>query len=241
LLFPTAAVTGFAEKYRWKVQSKAVFCPATGRAPRKVQTPEILPWGAMPGKRGKRGTMSTPIDAATAVKEEAPKAPAAPKDEIALIANKWKDKRGSLIMALHDLQSRVGYVPRESAMRLGHEMGVPLARIYEVVTFYNYFKLEAPGKYVISVCLGTACHIKGSAGLLAGMEKELKVRVGQSTPDKEYHLQAVRCLGCCGLAPLVSVNGKVYGKLNTMDSRFVIERIQEDKPMVHVQEEAVAE
>ena len=73
------------------------------------------------------------------------------------------------------------------------------------------------------------------------MEKELKVRVGQSTPDKEYHLQAVRCLGCCGLAPLVSVNGKVYGKLNTMDSCYVIERIQEDKPMALAQEEAVAE
>ena len=89
--------------------------------------------------------MSTPTEVATAVKAAAPKAPAAPQDEITLIANKWKNKRGSLIMALHDLQSRVGYVPRESAMKLGHLMDVPLARIYEVVTFYNYFKLEAPG------------------------------------------------------------------------------------------------
>jgi NADH-quinone oxidoreductase subunit E len=120
-------------------------------------------------------------------------------------------------------------------------MGVPLARIYEVVTFYNYFKLEAPGKYVISVCLGTACHIKGSAELLAGMEKELQVHEGQSTPDKEYHLQAVRCLGCCGLAPLVSVNGKVYAKLKTDDSHHVIERIQIDKPMAEADQEALAD
>ncbi|MGP8260679.1 MAG: NAD(P)H-dependent oxidoreductase subunit E [Acidobacteriaceae bacterium] len=185
--------------------------------------------------------MSTPIDVATSVNAVATMATAEPKDEITLIANKWKMKRGSLIMALHDLQSRVGYVPRESAMKLGRQMGVPLARIYEVVTFYNYFKLEAPGKYVISVCLGTACHIKGSADLLAGMEKELKVREGQSTPDNEYHLQAVRCLGCCGLAPLVSVNGKVYAKLKTTDSHNVIERIQIDKPMAEADQEALAD
>ena len=185
--------------------------------------------------------MSTTAEATTAVKAAAPKAPAAPQDEITLIANKWKNKRGSLIMALHDLQSRVGYVPRESAMKLGRQMDVPLARIYEVVTFYNYFKLEAPGKYVISVCLGTACHIKGSAELLSGMEKELKIKEGQSTPDKEYHLQAVRCLGCCGLAPLVSVNGKVYAKLKTNESRYVIERIQIDKPMAVADAEDLAE
>jgi NADH-quinone oxidoreductase subunit E len=195
----------------------------------------------MPGQRGGRGTMSTPTEVATAVKAAAPKAPAAPQDEITLIANKWKNKRGSLIMALHDLQSRVGYVPRESAMKLGHLMDVPLARIYEVVTFYNYFKLEAPGKYVISVCLGTACHIKGSAELLSGMEKELKIKEGQSTPDKEYHLQAVRCLGCCGLAPLVSVNGKVYAKLKTNESSHVIERIQIDKPMAVADAEDLAD
>ena len=185
--------------------------------------------------------MSTPIDVATTVKVVAAKAATEPQDEITLIANKWKMKRGSLIMALHDLQSRVGYVPRESAMKLGRQMGVPLARIYEVVTFYNYFKLEAPGKYVISVCLGTACHIKGSAELLSGMERELNVHEGQSTPDKEYHLQAVRCLGCCGLAPLASVNGKVYGKLNTSESHYVIERTQIDKPMVNAHEEVADE
>jgi NADH-quinone oxidoreductase subunit E len=126
-------------------------------------------------------------------------------------------------------------------MKLGRQMGVPLARIYEVVTFYNYFKLEAPGKYVISVCLGTACHIKGSAELLAGMEEELHLQEGQSTADKEYHLQAVRCLGCCGLAPLVSVNGKVYAKLKTDDSHHVIERIRVDKPMAVADADDLAE
>jgi NADH-quinone oxidoreductase subunit E len=189
--------------------------------------------------------MSTPIDVTTTVKvaapKAAPKAAPAPKDEIIALAQKWKKKRGSLIMALHDLQGRLGYVPRESAMKLGRAMDVPLARIYEVVTFYNYFKLEAPGKYIISVCTGTACHIKGSNQLLKGLEKELHVSEGQSTPDKEYHLQGVRCLGCCGLAPLAAVNGKVYGKLDTSESHYLIERIQEDKPMVAAREEIAAE
>jgi NADH-quinone oxidoreductase subunit E len=185
--------------------------------------------------------MSTPINATTTVKVAAPKAAPAPKDEILVIAQKWKKKRGSLIMALHDLQGRLGYVPRESAMKLGRAMDVPLARIYEVITFYNYFKLTAPGKYIISVCTGTACHIKGSDQLLKGLEKELGVSEGQSTPDKEYHLQAVRCLGCCGLAPLASVNGKVYGKLNTAESHYIIERTQIDKPTVSVPDEAAAE
>jgi NADH-quinone oxidoreductase subunit E len=185
--------------------------------------------------------MSTAVDATTAVKAAAPKAAPPPKDEITVIAQKWKKKRGSLIMALHDLQGRLGFVPRESAMKLGRAMDVPLARIYEVVTFYNYFKLEAPGKYIISVCTGTACHIKGADELLKGLEKELGVSEGQSTPDKEYHLQGVRCLGCCGLAPLASVNGKVYGKLKTDESHYVIERTQIDKPMVNVREEEAAE
>jgi NADH-quinone oxidoreductase subunit E len=180
--------------------------------------------------------MTTAVEAATAKKTGAPAA----KDEVTQIALKWKNKSGSLIMALHDLQGRFGYVPREAAMKLGQAMDVPLARIYEVITFYNYFKLEAPGKYIISVCTGTACHIKGSAELLAGLEKDLKISEGQSTPDKEYHLQGVRCLGCCGLAPLASVNGKVYGKLKTDESTKLIERIQEDKPMVGGHEESAA-
>ena len=106
-------------------------------------------------------------------------------------------------MALHDLQGRLGFVPRESAMKLGREMDVPLARIYEVVTFYNYFKLEAPGKYIISVCTGTACHIKGSAELLKGLEKELKVsrrpeHAGQGVPPAGRALPGLLRTGAPG-------------------------------------------
>lgn len=143
-------------------------------------------------------------------------APAAPGD-LAVIAKRWKEKRGSLIMALHDLQGRYGYVPREAALELGKQLNVPLARIYEVVTFYNYFKLEAPGKNIISVCMGTACYLKGAPEIVAKLSEKLGVKAGETTPDKQFHLQQVRCIGCCGLAPVVTVNEKVLAKVKAAD------------------------
>ena len=136
------------------------------------------------------------------------------KDDIAAIAKRWKKKRGSLIMALHDLQSRFGYVPRDAAMGLGREMDVPLARIYEVVTFYNYFRLESPGKHVVSVCMGTACYLKGSPKFVDMVSQELGIKPGETTPDGNFHLEMVRCLGCCGLAPVATINGELLAKVS---------------------------
>lgn len=134
-------------------------------------------------------------------------------DDVAAIAKRWKNKRGSLIMALHGLQDRYGYVPREAAMSLGEQMDVPLARIYEVLTFYNYFRLKSPGKKVVSVCMGTACYLKGAPKLLSQASEELGIRPGETTADGEFHLQVVRCVGCCGLAPVVTVNEKLLAKV----------------------------
>lgn len=136
---------------------------------------------------------------------------------------KWKKKRGSLIMALHEIQDVKGYVPWEDAQEVAIGMGVPLARIYEVLTFYNYFKIKAPGKAVVSICAGTACHLKGANGLLEEFQNELGVSEGESTPDKLFHLQTVRCVGCCGLAPVVVINGKTYGKVKPSDVRGIVE------------------
>jgi NADH:ubiquinone oxidoreductase subunit E len=139
--------------------------------------------------------------------------PTKTEDDVAAIAKRWKTKRGSLIMALHGLQDRYGCVPRDAAMSLGEQLDVPLARIYEVLTFYNYFRLEAPGKHVVSVCMGTACYLKGAPQLLDDASARLGIRPGETTQDGEYHLQVVRCVGCCGLAPVVTVNGKLLGKV----------------------------
>jgi len=138
-------------------------------------------------------------------------------DPVALIAKRWKNKRGSLIMALHDLQETFGYVPREAALKLAPLMDVPVARIYEVVTFYNYFKTEAPGRNIVSICMGTACYLKGAPELVARLSEKLGVKAGETTPDKQFHLQQVRCIGCCGLAPVVTVNEKVLAKVKPAD------------------------
>jgi NADH:ubiquinone oxidoreductase subunit E len=141
----------------------------------------------------------------------AEKAKAEPSD-LDLTVKKWGRKRGSLIMMLHEIQNTRGYVPRQAALELAHRVDVPLARIYEVLTFYNYFKTASPGRAVISICTGTACHLKGASNILAVFAEELGIEDGQTTDDGDFHLQTVRCVGCCGLAPVVVVNGKTYGK-----------------------------
>ncbi len=153
----------------------------------------------------------------TETKAPAAKPAGTPPDAISLIAKRWKNKRGSLIMALHDVQETFGYVPREVALKLAPQLGVPVARIYEVVTFYNYFKLEAPGRHVISVCMGTACYLKGAPEIKERLMAHFGIKSGETTPDKEWHLQDVRCIGCCGLAPVVTVNSKIIAKVKPAD------------------------
>ncbi len=149
------------------------------------------------------------------------------------VAAKWRKKRGSLIMALHEIQDVKGYVPWEDAYQIAEEMGIPLARIYEVLTFYNFFKLDAPGKAVISVCTGTACYLKGNDKVLEEFKKELNIGEGESTPDRMFHLQCVRCVGCCGLAPVCVVNGKTYGRVTPNGVRNILDewrsKLDEDK------------
>jgi NADH-quinone oxidoreductase subunit E len=139
-----------------------------------------------------------------------------------ITVRKWARKRGALIMMLHEIQNQRGYVPREQALALANAVGVPLARIYEVLTFYNYFKLASPGKAVISVCTGTACHLKGAPEIVDAFREELGIEEGQTTEDGVFHLQSVRCVGCCGLAPATVINGQTHGKIKPADVRSII-------------------
>ncbi len=149
-------------------------------------------------------------------------AKASQEPDVVAAVRKWKNKRGSLIMVLHEIQNARGYVPRDVTLYLAEELNIPLARIYEALTFYHYFKLEPPGKAVISVCTGTACYLKGAPALVDEFVKETGAQVGTSTKDKLFHLQCVRCVGCCGLAPVVIVNGKTYGKLTPPDIKKIV-------------------
>ena len=144
--------------------------------------------------------------------------------ELRAFIEEWKDKPGNLIMVLHKVQQTYGYIPRAIAIETGELLGVPLAKIYGVVTFYNFFKLQKAGKYIIQVCLGTACYLRGGDDLLKEFERQLGVGVNATTPDGLFSIEAVRCLGCCGLAPVAVVNGDVHGKLETKDVAGIIEK-----------------
>jgi NADH-quinone oxidoreductase subunit E len=133
--------------------------------------------------------------------------------EVQHLIEKWKAKEGNLIMILHELQNHYGYVPRQASLLLSKMLDVPLARIYEVITFYNFFKLAPPGKHRIALCMGTACYLRGAAAILDEIKSILGIKEGETTKDGLFYLDVVRCLGCCGLAPVVMIDNKVYGKV----------------------------
>lgn len=139
----------------------------------------------------------------------------------------WKDKPGNLIMVLHRVQQSFGYVPREVAFEVAELLEVPLARIYGVLTFYNFFKLQQPGKYNIQVCLGTACYLKGGEDVILDLERQLGVGINTVTPDGLFSVEAVRCVGCCGLSPVMVVNGEVYGRVKVKDLAGIIEHYRD--------------
>lgn len=127
--------------------------------------------------------------------------------------DQWKGKAGNLIMILHKTQEQFGYIPRNVAIKLSQKLDVPLAKIYGVITFYHFFKLTEPGKFNIQVCMGTACYLKGAGDLIQEIENLLGIGVNQVTDDRQFSLEAVRCIGCCGLAPVMTVGGEVFGKV----------------------------
>ena len=134
-------------------------------------------------------------------------------DELMKFIEEWKEEPGNLIMILHRTQEVYGYIPRKIAVELSRVLDIPLAKIYGVVTFYNYFKTNKPGRNRMQVCMGTACYLKGAEDIIEEVGNLLDIGVGGTTEDNEFSLEAVRCVGCCGLAPVLVVNDQVYGKV----------------------------
>lgn len=139
----------------------------------------------------------------------------------------WRNQPGNLIMILHKMQQIYGYIPRTEAIELARILGVPLAKIYGVITFYHYFKLKKPGKNKIQVCMGTACYLKGGEDLIREVENILSIGVNQTTEDEEFSMEAVRCVGCCGLAPVIMVNDEVYGKVTKQELPEILAKHRE--------------
>ncbi len=130
--------------------------------------------------------------------------------QITEIVNRYKDEGTPLMMILSDIQKEYGYIPLEVQELVSSLTGIPTSEIYGVVTFYSFFSLTPKGKYVIGVCLGTACYVKGSQLVLDKFEELLHIKPGETSEDGLFTLDALRCVGACAIAPAVSINGKVY-------------------------------
>ena len=136
-------------------------------------------------------------------------------------------RRGRLIQVLHRAQAIFGYLPREVQQHVADQLRIPESAVSGVVSFYNFFSTKPKGKYVINVCLGTACYVKGSEGVLRELERVLGIKADTDpTPDGLFSITALRCVGCCGLAPVMVVNGKVYGKVTPAKAVAVVEEIK---------------
>ena len=129
------------------------------------------------------------------------------------ICDRYANEKTPLMMILSDIQNEYGYIPLDVQKLVSEKTGIPVAEIYGVVTFYSFFSLEPKGKYIIGCCLGTACYVKGSQKVLDKLAEELDVAVGKTTSDGVFTLNATRCLGACGLAPVMMINDEVYGRL----------------------------
>lgn len=130
---------------------------------------------------------------------------------------------GELINALHAAQSLFGYLPAEVQELVSSEMNVSIAHVYGVVTFYSFFSMTPKGKHPISICMGTACYVRGAEKVLDEFKKLLEVKVGDTTPDGKFSLSCLRCVGACGLAPVVTVGEKVYGRVAPEDVKGILE------------------
>ncbi len=128
----------------------------------------------------------------------------------------------ALIAILQDVQRGLGYIPRASLERIAEELSVPLSHVYTVVTFYKAFKLQPTGKHIIKICLGTACHIKDAPQLMIAMENELGVKPEQVTEDGMFSFEPVRCVGCCGLAPVIMIDEDFHGKVKPADVKKIL-------------------
>ena len=133
---------------------------------------------------------------------------------------------GALMPVLQKAQGIYGYLPVEVQAMVAEGLGVSVEQVYQVATFYAQFTLNPVGQYRIAVCLGTACYVKGSQAILDELEKELGIKAGSTTPDAKYTLDATRCLGCCGLAPVMTVNDDVYGRLTPSEIKNILAKYQ---------------
>ncbi|MGX8685084.1 MAG: NADH-quinone oxidoreductase subunit NuoE family protein [Lachnospiraceae bacterium] len=148
--------------------------------------------------------------------------------ELRKFIRKHKDQPGAMMPVLQEAQGIYGYLPREVQEIIAQEMNVPLSQVFGVATFYSQFTLTPKGEHTVSVCLGTACYVKGADKILAAIEDRLGIKAGECTPDGFFSIDSCRCLGACGLAPVMTVDGEVYGKCTPESAVKIIDSYYEE-------------
>lgn len=143
------------------------------------------------------------------------------------VIEKYRHTRGALIPVLHEAQEIYGYLPLSVQKKISEGLNIPLTEIYGVVTFYTQFSLKPKGKYKISMCMGTACYVKGASLILDKLQEKLGIHVGDCSEDGKFSLEACRCIGACGLAPVMMINDDVYGRLTPDEIEGIIEKYRD--------------
>ncbi len=142
--------------------------------------------------------------------------------ELAAFIDEYKDKKGPLMPVMQKAQDLFSYLSLETQIFIADRLGIPVTDVYGVATFYSQFSLQPKGEYIVSVCQGTACYVKGAKDVLDEVKKNLGIEVGETTADGKFTIQDTRCLGCCGLAPVMTINDKVYGRLVPADIKDIL-------------------
>ena len=138
-------------------------------------------------------------------------------EKVDSLIDSYADKKEQLISLLQDIQAEFNYLPRDVLVRVSQKLDIPLSQVFSVATFFRAFSLKPRGRHVVTVCLGTACHVRGGHRLVDKLERDYGIKPGETTEDMKFTLETVNCLGCCALGPVMKVDGEVYGRLGTHD------------------------
>ncbi|MFX1556640.1 MAG: NADH-quinone oxidoreductase subunit NuoE [Promethearchaeota archaeon] len=151
------------------------------------------------------------------------------KIKVKKILDAFENENGNTISLLQQIQEQYGYLPEYILNYLSEELKIPIAKIYGIATFYSQFSFTEKGKYVITCCDGTGCHVKGTPLLLEYLENQLNIKSGQTTKDKMFTLEVVRCLGCCAISPVCIINNKIYGNLNIRKLAKILKKLEKEE------------
>jgi len=147
------------------------------------------------------------------------------QEEVKEILIQYTESKDNLIPILNEVQVKYGYIPKTAQVEISEYLKIPMAEIYGVITFYSRFTLEPKGKYTISVCLGTACFVNGSEKIMERLKERLNIEEGQTTTDGKFSIDSTRCVGACGIAPVFTVNGEVYGRATVKKLDEVLDKL----------------